>query len=56
LAEGVETDKQRWFLVDSGCPLGQGFLFSRPIPASEVATGYLGLAAGQDQGPDQATA
>jgi EAL domain-containing protein (putative c-di-GMP-specific phosphodiesterase class I) len=37
LAEGIETAEQRQFLVDSGCPLGQGFHFSRPLepPALE---------------------
>ncbi|OOZ37915.1 putative bifunctional diguanylate cyclase/phosphodiesterase, partial [Solemya elarraichensis gill symbiont] len=35
VAEGVETEKQKEFLTDMGCDLLQGFLFSRPIPASE---------------------
>src|SRR5436190_3707443 len=56
LAEGVETEEQRRFLVESRCPLGQGFLFSHPIPAQEVATGYLGLRGPQERGADQATA
>jgi diguanylate cyclase (GGDEF)-like protein len=36
LAEGVETPEQRKFLIDHGCPLGQGYHFSRPIPAAEI--------------------
>jgi len=36
LAEGIETQKQWDFLVAKGCQLGQGFYFSRPIPASEI--------------------
>ena len=32
LAEGVETDAQRQFLADVGCPWYQGYLFSRPLP------------------------
>jgi diguanylate cyclase (GGDEF)-like protein/PAS domain S-box-containing protein len=36
LAEGVETDEERRFLVDRGCELGQGYFFSKPIPADEV--------------------
>jgi diguanylate cyclase (GGDEF)-like protein len=33
VAEGVETEAQRAFLVQRGCELIQGFLFSRPQPA-----------------------
>jgi diguanylate cyclase (GGDEF)-like protein/PAS domain S-box-containing protein len=36
LAEGVETEEQRRFLVDNGCRYGQGFLFSRPLPTEEI--------------------
>jgi diguanylate cyclase (GGDEF)-like protein/PAS domain S-box-containing protein len=35
LAEGIETEAQLRFLLDNGCPLGQGYLYSRPLPASE---------------------
>ncbi len=31
IAEGVETESQRQFLLDNGCELYQGYLFSRPI-------------------------
>jgi diguanylate cyclase (GGDEF)-like protein/PAS domain S-box-containing protein len=34
LAEGIETEGQLKFLRDLGCPLGQGFLYSRPLPAA----------------------
>lgn len=37
VAEGVETEEQRRFLEERRCPLAQGFLLSRPLPASEVA-------------------
>ena len=37
LAEGVETEAQRSFLVEHGCLLGQGFYFSRAVPASEIS-------------------
>jgi diguanylate cyclase (GGDEF)-like protein/PAS domain S-box-containing protein len=32
LAEGIETVEQKRFLVESGCELGQGYYFSRPLP------------------------
>ncbi len=34
LAEGIETEEQLRFLVEHGCHLGQGFLYSRPLPVS----------------------
>jgi diguanylate cyclase (GGDEF)-like protein len=36
VAEGVETEQQRRFLVDRGCGLAQGFHLARPLPAAEV--------------------
>jgi EAL domain-containing protein (putative c-di-GMP-specific phosphodiesterase class I) len=36
LAEGIETEDQWRFLVDNGCVLGQGYLFSKPVPAEEI--------------------
>ncbi len=36
LAEGVETTEELAFLRALDCPIGQGFLFSRPVPASEI--------------------
>lgn len=36
LAEGVETEEQRAFLLNHGCPWGQGFLFSPAVPAHDI--------------------
>jgi diguanylate cyclase (GGDEF)-like protein/PAS domain S-box-containing protein len=36
IAEGVETDPQRRFLIERGCRAGQGFFFGVPMPAEAV--------------------
>lgn len=38
VAEGVETKEQARYLRARGCTIGQGYLFSRPVPASNVPT------------------
>lgn len=36
IAEGVETEEQRQFLIDNGCRLFQGHLFSKPLPIEQI--------------------
>jgi len=37
LAEGIETEEEWRFLSARGCSAGQGFLFSRPVPAEQIS-------------------
>lgn len=41
IAEGVETEAQRQVLLAAGCDYGQGYLFSKPVRASDFAQKYL---------------
>ncbi len=43
IAEGVETEEQRRILLDSGCRIGQGFLFD-PAISAHAAARWLGRA------------
>ena len=36
LAEGVETECEREFLIRHGCEMMQGYFFGRPVPAEEI--------------------
>jgi diguanylate cyclase (GGDEF)-like protein/PAS domain S-box-containing protein len=36
IAEGVETEKQKEFLIQHGCEKIQGYYYSRPIPSDEM--------------------
>ena len=38
VAEGVETEGQREFLLRNGCHQFQGYLFGRPVPADQLLT------------------
>jgi EAL domain-containing protein (putative c-di-GMP-specific phosphodiesterase class I) len=50
LAEGIETEGEFRFLAEHGCHLGQGYFFSRPLPAREIShrwrSGEIVLASG----------
>ncbi|MDA8379056.1 MAG: EAL domain-containing protein [Planctomycetia bacterium] len=41
VAEGIETAEQFDFLKSRGCPLFQGYLFGRPVPAAELVDKML---------------
>ncbi len=43
VAEGVETTSQSDMLIQLGCPLGQGFLYSRPVPYEEWPTDLVNM-------------
>jgi EAL domain-containing protein (putative c-di-GMP-specific phosphodiesterase class I) len=53
-AEGVETEAELGCLRAEGCHEGQGFLFSRPRPNSEIA-GLLSAQSGTDVGGNAST-
>ena len=52
VAEGIETEAQKEYLRSRGCEFGQGYLFSRPVPAAQVEsllqTGSLLLQVSRD--------
>jgi EAL domain-containing protein (putative c-di-GMP-specific phosphodiesterase class I) len=41
IAEGVETDSQKDLLMAMGCDFGQGYFFSKPLPADQFETFFL---------------
>lgn len=41
VAEGIETEPQRRFLLSAGCDVGQGYLFARPEPAAVAGARLL---------------
>lgn len=41
IAEGIETQEQCDLLIAMGCDYGQGYLFSRPLPAQEFTRTFI---------------
>ena len=41
LVEGIETKEQEELLLALGCDSGQGYLYSKPMPANEFYDGFL---------------
>lgn len=52
VAEGIETKEQLAFLRSHGCQMGQGYLFSRPIPAEEFTALLNRMFAGNFLNPE----
>ena len=40
VCEGVETEDQAAMLSELGCPVAQGYAFSKPLPEGEFRTRY----------------
>jgi diguanylate cyclase (GGDEF)-like protein len=56
VAEGVETEDQAAELTMLGCPVGQGFFFSQPLPVEEfgeLLIGHFARSADRPAGTDQ---
>jgi diguanylate cyclase (GGDEF)-like protein/PAS domain S-box-containing protein len=49
IAEGIETEEEARLLAETGCPFGQGYLLSRPMPAAQ-ASELLDAATARDVG------
>ena len=51
VAEGVETEAQRAFLITEGCEEAQGYFYCHPLPAAEFEAYLAGLGNGRIQLP-----
>jgi EAL domain-containing protein (putative c-di-GMP-specific phosphodiesterase class I) len=52
IAEGIETAADRDLLAALGCPYGQGYLYSKPLTHSGVATWLRGAKTPQQRSAD----
>ncbi|WP_234286469.1 EAL domain-containing protein [Halomonas sp. MCCC 1A11057] len=41
VAEGIETEAQREYLLEMGCEIGQGYLFAKPMSGNDVREHWL---------------
>jgi EAL domain-containing protein (putative c-di-GMP-specific phosphodiesterase class I) len=41
IAEGIETEQQKAFLIGANCDYGQGYLFSKPISSDELTKLFI---------------
>ncbi|MBB1273591.1 EAL domain-containing protein [Psychromonas sp. SR45-3] len=41
VAEGIENEKQKQYLLEAGCQFGQGYLFSKPMPFLQFQEYYF---------------
>lgn len=55
VAEGIETEAQRDFLVAEGAALGQGFALARPMPAAEATALLQATCSGRGGPPSRAS-
>ena len=44
VAEGIETEQQRQLLLAMNCPIGQGWLFGKPLPSGKLPWSPAGTA------------
>jgi diguanylate cyclase (GGDEF)-like protein/PAS domain S-box-containing protein len=51
IAEGVETEDQDELLRQMGCPVVQGYLYGRPVPAADVVLPELLVRSGDEREP-----
>ncbi|MBI5497964.1 MAG: EAL domain-containing response regulator [Deltaproteobacteria bacterium] len=49
ICEGIETEEEHHIVRQLGVPFGQGYLFSRPHPGTDLARRYLGAAPASPQ-------
>ncbi|WP_160678169.1 phosphodiesterase [Clostridium sp. C8-1-8] len=41
VAEGIETEEQKEFLKSNACDMGQGYFYSKPVPANDIVKKFF---------------